>query len=78
MLLAAINEEKVLLERVAAGDRQAFGQLYSTYLSSLYRYIFLFTKSKEETEERHVLRYRIGGQRLAPLRNEPATARHRR
>jgi RNA polymerase sigma-70 factor (family 1) len=51
MLLAAINEEKALLVRVADGDRQAFGLLYSNYLSSLYRYIFLFTKSKEETEE---------------------------
>jgi RNA polymerase sigma-70 factor (family 1) len=51
MLLAAINDEKALLARVATGDRQAFGQLYSSYLSSLYHYIFLFTKSKEETEE---------------------------
>lgn len=51
MLLAVINEEKALLMRVAEGDRQAFAQLYSNYLSPIYRYIFLFTKSKEETEE---------------------------
>lgn len=51
MLIAALYDEKALLARVAQGDRQAFGQLYSNYLSSLYQYIFLFTKSKEESEE---------------------------
>jgi RNA polymerase sigma-70 factor (family 1) len=51
MLIAAINHEKALLTRVASGDRQAFSQLYSSHISSLYNYIFLFTKSKEETEE---------------------------
>jgi RNA polymerase sigma-70 factor (ECF subfamily) len=36
---------------VATGNRPAFTQLYTTYLKDLYRYIFLFTKSKEESEE---------------------------
>ena len=36
---------------VATGDRQAFIKLYTTHLNTLYRYIFLFTKSKDESEE---------------------------
>jgi RNA polymerase sigma-70 factor (family 1) len=51
MTIAAINEEKTLLAIVATGDRQAFTKLYTTHLNGLYRYIFLFTKSKEEAEE---------------------------
>ena len=51
MLIAAKYDEKTLLTLVAAGDRQAFTELYTTHLNNLYRYIFLFTKSKEETEE---------------------------
>ena len=33
------------------GDRKAFNILYTQYLSQLYRYIYLFTKSKEQSEE---------------------------
>jgi len=44
-------DEKTLLMQVAAGDRKAFTELYSSYVNNVYRYIFLFTKSKEETEE---------------------------
>lgn len=51
MLLAAKYDEKVLLTRVATGNREAFTQLYTTHLNSLYRFIFLFTKSREESEE---------------------------
>lgn len=51
MPIAAKYDEKELLALVATGNRQAFTQLYTTYLNNLYRYIFLFTKSKEETEE---------------------------
>lgn len=51
MPIAAKYDEKELLAMVATGNRQAFTQLYSTHLNNLYRYIFLFTKSKEETEE---------------------------
>jgi len=51
MLIAAKYDERTLLTLVAAGDRQAFTELYTTHLNNLYRYIFLFTKSKEETEE---------------------------
>lgn len=43
--------EKELLSRVTLGDRKAFAQLYSQYLNGLYRYIYLFTKSKVITEE---------------------------
>ncbi len=51
MLIAANYEEKVLLALVANGDRKAFAQIYTGSLNNLHRYIFLFTKSKEETEE---------------------------
>ncbi|MDP4286224.1 MAG: RNA polymerase sigma-70 factor [Bacteroidota bacterium] len=51
MPIAAKYNEKELLAMVATGNRQAFTQLYTTHLNNLYRYIFLFTKSKEETEE---------------------------
>ena len=51
MLIASIYDDKILLARVAKGNMKAFTQLYSTYLKDVYHYIFLFTKSKEETEE---------------------------
>ena len=51
MPTAAEYNEKTLLAMVATGDRQAFTQLYTAHLNNLYHYIFLFTKSKEETEE---------------------------
>lgn len=44
-------DEKLLLAAVAAGDRGAFNQLYSAHINNVYNYIYLFTKSKEETEE---------------------------
>lgn len=44
-------DEKTLLMLVAAGDRKAFTELYSLYIDNVYRYIFLFTRSKEEAEE---------------------------
>lgn len=44
-------DEKKLLSQVAAGDRNAFTTLYTQWVDGLYRFIFLFTKSKEETEE---------------------------
>jgi RNA polymerase sigma-70 factor (family 1) len=44
-------DEKSLLAAVASGDRSAFNQLYAAHINNVYEYIFLFTKSKEETEE---------------------------
>lgn len=51
MRIVSHNEDKDLLTRVATGDRNAFTQFYSSHLNSLYKYIYLFTRSKEETEE---------------------------
>ncbi|MEO5593349.1 MAG: RNA polymerase sigma-70 factor [Chitinophagaceae bacterium] len=51
MPTALIYDEKTMLAMVATGNRSAFAQLYTTHLGHLYRYIFLFTKSREETEE---------------------------
>lgn len=44
-------EETELVIRTANGDRKAFTVLYSRHLHQLYRYIYLFTKSKDKTEE---------------------------
>jgi RNA polymerase sigma-70 factor (ECF subfamily) len=44
-------DEKTLLAMVAKGDRRAFRQIYSSHLANLYHFIFLFTKSKEVTED---------------------------
>jgi RNA polymerase sigma-70 factor (family 1) len=44
-------DEKLLLAAVATGDRSAFNQLYAAHINYVFNYIYLFTKSKEETEE---------------------------
>jgi len=51
MPIAAYNEGKVLLEKIAIGDRNAFAKFYRSHLNNLFRYVYLFTKSKEESEE---------------------------
>lgn len=51
MLNVPSYDEKALLSQAATGDRQAFTQLYKAYLNNSYNYIYLFTKSREETEE---------------------------
>jgi RNA polymerase sigma-70 factor (ECF subfamily) len=45
------SDEHALLERLVAGDHQAFTRLYSIYLGNLYRYVFLFFPAKETAEE---------------------------
>ena len=51
MLIAPPYDENALLLQASTGDRQAFTKLYKAYLNNCYNYIFLFTKSQEETEE---------------------------
>ncbi|HYH55659.1 MAG TPA: RNA polymerase sigma-70 factor, partial [Anseongella sp.] len=43
--------ERRLLERVAEGDKEAFRDLYYSFGGELQRYVFLFTHSREDTEE---------------------------
>lgn len=45
------DDETELINRIANGDRKAFTILYSRHLNSLYRYIYLFTKSKDTSED---------------------------
>lgn len=45
------SHDRILMERVAAGDRKAFTVLYTLHLDNLFRYVYLFTKSEEESEE---------------------------
>lgn len=49
-MIHTLSETELIL-RVKKGDRKAFAQLYSQHLNSLYRYIYLFTKSKVFAEE---------------------------
>ncbi|MCD0487568.1 RNA polymerase sigma-70 factor [Pedobacter sp. MC2016-14] len=44
------NEADVL-KKIISGDRKAFSSLYQQHLSELYNYIYLFTKSRESSEE---------------------------
>jgi len=48
---AATYDEQSILVLVANGQRAAFTRLYATHLTALYKYVFLFTHSKVETEE---------------------------
>lgn len=43
--------ERRLLEQVAEGDMEAFREMYHSFGGELQRYIFLFTRSREDTEE---------------------------
>lgn len=43
--------EKELLRKSALGDRHAFSVLYTTHLSSLVRYLYLFNPSREDNQE---------------------------
>jgi RNA polymerase sigma-70 factor (family 1) len=45
------DEERVLLIQCSKGDRQAYAILYTRYMSQICRYLFLFTRSKEYSEE---------------------------
>jgi RNA polymerase sigma-70 factor (ECF subfamily) len=49
--MALHEDEGELLNRVAEGDRDAFTTLYSRYINDLYRYLYLFTKSRKSSEE---------------------------
>lgn len=44
-------DEREMLDRCAAGERQAYARLYNLYLEEIYRYVYLFTKSRELSEE---------------------------
>lgn len=45
------NGERVLLEQVAAGDREALTDLYTRYYARLFKFVFRFTSSHPVTEE---------------------------
>lgn len=44
-------DEKALQALIAGGNRRAFAQFYELHIQHVYRYIFLFTRSKQDTEE---------------------------
>jgi RNA polymerase sigma-70 factor (family 1) len=49
--MSYLSSEGEILRGVAAGEKQAFQQVYEQYAGELYRYIYLFIRSKEETED---------------------------
>ncbi len=46
-----IETLRALVERAKSGDQGAFGTIYSTYYTPLYRYIYFRVKSREEAED---------------------------
>ena len=45
------DEIKILVEQAKKGDPEAFGALYTQYLTPIYRFIYFRVKNKEETED---------------------------
>lgn len=45
------QSDEELMARATLGCRNAYALLYSRYVNQLYRYVFLFCKSKETSEE---------------------------
>jgi RNA polymerase sigma-70 factor, ECF subfamily len=43
--------ETELIERVIAGDRAAFGEMYTRYLDAIYRYIFFRVGNQNDAED---------------------------
>ena len=44
-------ENEGLVKRAVGGDSEAFGELYSTYLDKIYRYVFYQVKDKTAAED---------------------------
>ncbi|WP_153795799.1 RNA polymerase sigma factor [Foetidibacter luteolus] len=51
MLLKALDNEKDLLERIAAGDQQAYQVIFNHYWDQVYSTAFTFTKSAELSKD---------------------------
>ncbi len=45
------TENEGLVKRAVGGDSEAFGELYSTYLDKIYRYVFYQVKDKAVAED---------------------------
>ncbi len=45
------TENEGLVKRAVGGDSEAFGELYSTYLDQIYRYVFYQVKDKTAAED---------------------------
>lgn len=49
--MSHLSSEVAILQRVGEGEKLAFQQIYEQYAGELYRYIYLFIRSKEDTED---------------------------
>lgn len=71
---SAESTEAQLVSRAAKGDERAFGQLYESYLSPIYRYFYYRTGDRQEAEdfsEQTFLKAweHIAGKKNRPIRN---------
>lgn len=48
---SSVVDEKQLISKAAAGDKQAFGDLYLLHLQPIYRYIYYQVSQHEEAED---------------------------
>jgi RNA polymerase sigma-70 factor (ECF subfamily) len=44
-------EEKLIVERAQAGDKDAFAEIYDFYIVKIFRFVYLKTNSKETAED---------------------------
>jgi len=44
-------EEELLVKKAQDGDSQAFGQIYDTYLTKIYRFVYIKVSSKADAED---------------------------
>ncbi len=51
--MSALNglEEKLLMKRVLAGEKEAFAEVYDFYVVKIFRFVYLKTNSKEVAED---------------------------
>jgi RNA polymerase sigma-70 factor (family 1) len=49
--MGEFSDERMLLDRCAEGNREAYTALYKSYLSGLLRYVYLFSRSQDLSEE---------------------------
>lgn len=51
--MSALNglEEKLLMKRVLAGEKEAFAEVYDFYVVRIFRFVYLKTNSKEVAED---------------------------
>ena len=47
----SFSDDLFLLEQLSNGDREAYTKVYNNHVPKLYRFVFAFTRSKQDAEE---------------------------